>query len=153
MLFGILIGFVTLLFPFVAVASIHDESLSALEALVADDNRSNADKGVATYYATRFAGRRTTSGERYNPDRMTAAHATLPLGSVVKVQRQGTDDGVIVRINDRCSSRHASRNLIDLSRLAAMQIGVWGKGMTRVMITHLKEWSSEDELLLREMMD
>ena len=59
------------------------------------------ERGKATYYANSLAGRRTASGERYDPRALTAAHKTLAFGTMVKVVR--VDDGreVIVRINDR----------------------------------------------------
>ncbi len=110
-----------------------------LEELVSSESGRDPRAGVASYYASRFIGLRTTSGERYDPDKLTAAHATLPLGTVVRVHNDSTDQNVIVRINDRCHPRHASKNLIDLSRLAAKQIGLWGKGMIKVHIIPLKE--------------
>ncbi len=124
-----------------------------LEALVRQENQRDPRDGVATYYANRFAGRRTTSGERYDPDGLTAAHATLPLGSVVRVHNDRTNRDVVVRINDRCSIRHAAKNLIDLSRLAAREIGLWGKGMTRVRIVPLSDGDTAmDARLVQELM-
>lgn len=110
-----------------------------LEALLQQSSQRDPRDGVATYYASKFIGRRTSSGERYHPDKLTAAHATLPLGTVVRVRNPKTGQDVVVRINDRCHPRHASRNLIDLSRQAAKQIGLWGKGLIRVQIITLKE--------------
>src|SRR5690606_21122264 len=55
--------------------------------------------GMASWYGDAFAGRKTASGERFNPDEYTAAHRTLPFGSKVRVSRGGKS--VIVRINDR----------------------------------------------------
>lgn len=110
-----------------------------LEQLVQQASPRDPQDGVATYYASRFIGRRTMSGERYHPDKLTAAHATLPLGAVVRVHNPKTSQDVVVRINDRCHPRHASKNLIDLSRLAAKKIGLWGKGMIKVQIVPLAE--------------
>ena len=110
-----------------------------LEALLQQSSQRDPSDGVATYYASKFIGRRTSSGERYHPDKLTAAHATLPLGTVVRVRNPKTGQDVVVRINDRCHPRHASRNLIDLSRQAAKQIGLWGKGLIKVQIITLKE--------------
>ena len=139
------------MFPSTALAVTTDHSINALEALVENHSGSSSREGVATYYASRFEGRRTSSGERYNPYLMTAAHATLPLGTVVSVEELNSSRSVIVRINDRCHPRHASRNLIDLSRIAAGQIGLWGKGVKKVMISQLIGWGSEDETILREL--
>lgn len=121
----------------VPATSIDDQ----LEALVQQSSPRDPRDGVATYYASRFIGRRTSSGERYHPDKLTAAHATLPLGTVVRVENPKTGQDVVVRINDRCHPRHAPRNLIDLSRRAAQQIGLWGKGMIKVSIIPLAEAS------------
>lgn len=121
----------------VPATSIDDQ----LEALVQQSSPRDPRNGVATYYASRFIGRRTSSGERYHPDKLTAAHATLPLGTVVRVENPKTGQDVVVRINDRCHPRHAPKNLIDLSRRAAQQIGLWGKGMIKVSIIPLAEAS------------
>ena len=94
-------------------------------------------EGFASYYASRFEGRRTTSGHRYNPDKMTAAHESLPLGTVVRVVNPATKQEVHVTITDRCASK--SFHFIDLSRAAAKKIGLWGKGKIKVVIIPLLE--------------
>ncbi|MDD2500318.1 MAG: septal ring lytic transglycosylase RlpA family protein [Geobacter sp.] len=111
------------------------------------DNLKDPQIGVATYYASRFIGRRTTSGQRYHPDKMTAAHALLPLGTMVTVENTANGQKVSVVINDRCHPRHAVRNLIDLSRAAAQQIGLWGKGAVKVRIVPLEKKHPLDDLL------
>ena len=103
-----------------------------LETLVRDGGLKDPREGLATYYAARFTGRRTTSGERYDPDRLTAAHATLPLKTIVQVVNRTTGQSVQVVINDRCRKRRFQ--LIDLSRAAAVKIGLWGKGAMKVLI-------------------
>ncbi|XXS02328.1 septal ring lytic transglycosylase RlpA family protein [Sorangium sp. So ce426] len=87
--------------------------------------------GRATYYADKFTGRRTASGERYNPRALTAAHRTLPFGAVVDVVRR---DGrrVRVRINDRGPFKRG--RIIDLSRKAAERIGLIQDGVTQVTL-------------------
>jgi rare lipoprotein A len=96
---------------------------------------STGKKGVATYYAARYKGRRTSSGERYSPAKLTAAHNDLPLGTKVKVTNLDNNCEVVVTVNDRCKKRKI--RLIDLSRAAAKELGFLGKGKTRVMITAL----------------
>lgn len=119
-----------------------------LEVLAQDgDMPKDPQIGVATYYASRFIGRRTTSGQRYHPDKMTAAHALLPLGTMVTVANIKSGQKVSVIINDRCHPRHAVRNLIDLSRAAAQQIGLWGKGAIKVRIVPFEKKNPLDELL------
>ena len=106
-----------------------------LEVLAQDGGSADDPQiGVATYYASRFAGRRTASGQRYHPDKLTAAHAVLPLGSMVTVENIKNGQKVLVVINDRCHPRHKVRNLIDLSRAAAKHIDLWGKGAVKVRI-------------------
>lgn len=139
---GCLLAVLTLLLPggysFAALPE-SDSINEQLEQLVRQGSPRDPRDGVATYYAARFIGRRTSSGERYHPDKLTAAHATLPLGTVVRVLNPRTGQDVVVRINDRCHPRHAQKNLIDLSRKAAQQIGLWGKGLIKVRIIPLTE--------------
>jgi peptidoglycan lytic transglycosylase len=91
---------------------------------------------MATYYAQRFAGRRTASGERYDPGELTAAHRTLPLGSMVRVTRaDGSGSSVVVRINDR--GPYAAGRIIDLSMAAARRLHMLESGVVRVR-TNLK---------------
>ena len=97
---------------------------------------STGKKGVATYYASRYKGRRTSSGERYNPAKLTAAHNDLPLGTKVRVTNLENDCEVVVTVNDRCKKRKI--RLIDLSRAAAKELGFIGQGKARVMITALE---------------
>jgi len=77
---------------------------------------------IASWYGRRFAGRPTTSGERFDPHRLTAASITVPLGSVVKVDNPKNGRSVRVRIND-CGPFAPGRGL-DLSRRAAQKIGI-----------------------------
>ncbi len=117
-----------------------------LEVLAQDgDSRNDPQLGVATYYASRFIGRRTSSGQRYHPDKYTAAHAVLPLGTAVTVENLKSGQKVAVTINDRCRKR--SFQLIDLSRIAAQKIGLWGKGAVKVRITPITRHDPLQELL------
>ncbi len=88
-------------------------------------------RGRASYYSDRLAGRSTAAGERYDPGALTAAHRTLPLGTVVDVSRE---DGrhVTVRINDRGPYGHG--RIIDLSRRAAAEIGMLRVGVADVVL-------------------
>ena len=118
----------------------HERSASLLrnlEELVKKSSLFESVEGVATYYARRFEGRRTTSGHRYNPDKLTAAHESLPLGTVVKVVNPVSKQSVLVTITDRCASK--TFHFIDLSRAAAKKIGLWGKGKIKVVIIPLLE--------------
>jgi rare lipoprotein A len=108
-----------------------------LEELLLQSSPYESVEGFASYYARRFEGRRTTSGHRYNPDKMTAAHQSLPLGTVVRVVNPVTNQEVHVTITDRCAPK--SFHFIDLSRAAAKKIGLWGKGKIKVVIIPLLE--------------
>jgi len=96
--------------------------------------------GIASYYAKKFHGRRTTSGERYHPEKMTAAHQSLPLGTRVRVRNLANGREVTVVVNDRC--RKKSIPFIDLSRAAAKKLGFFGAGITKVAIMPLTESGS-----------
>lgn len=110
-----------------------------LEKLVAKGSRKHARHGFATYYASKFNGRNTASGHRYHPDKMTAAHQSLPFGTVVRVLNPANNLDVHVTINDRCAPKRY--HFIDLSRAAAKKIGLWGKGRIKVVIIPLIEES------------
>lgn len=115
---------------------------SNLEELVLKSSVRTTKEGYASYYAKRFEGRRTASGQRYNPDKLTAAHRSLPLGTVVRVINPATSQEVHVTVNDRCASKPFP--FIDLSRAAAKKIGLWGKGKIRVVIIPLLEENLEE---------
>ena len=78
-------------------------------------------QGMASYYADRFHGRRTASGESFDKSALTAAHPTLPFGSLVRVTNPRNGQQVVVRINDR--GPFSGGRVIDLSRAAAEQLG------------------------------
>lgn len=91
-------------------------------------------EGMASYYGRAFAGRRTASGEAFNPGELTAAHRTLPFGSRVKVTDISSGRSVVVRINDRGPFGHRGR-LIDVSEAAARELGIIARGSGRVSIS------------------
>jgi len=121
------------------------------EVLLSDENKVNnrqnlspsvqtvGKKGFATYYAKKYDGKRTASGSRYCPRKLTAAHQSLPLGTKVKVVNLANQNEVHVTINDRCRKRGFP--FIDLSRAAAKQLGFLGKGTAKVVIVALNEKS------------
>ena len=89
-------------------------------------------EGTASYYGPGFAGRRTASGERFNPNALTAAHRTLPMGSRIRVTNPNNGKSVVVRVNDR-GPFHGNR-ILDLSHEAARVIGIARRGTGRVLI-------------------
>jgi len=90
-----------------------------------------------TYYAKKFEGRRTTSGVRYRAKKMTAAHMSLPFGTVVTVTNPANGKSVDVEINDR--GPHSRKFKIDLSAAAAKELGFYGKGVAKLEISYLPE--------------
>jgi rare lipoprotein A len=91
--------------------------------------------GDASYYSFREDGKRTASGERYNPYRFTAASRTLPLGTIVRVEDLKNKRSVLVKINDRGPYADTRWRIIDLSRRAAGQLGMLKKGISRVKVS------------------
>lgn len=88
--------------------------------------------GEASYYAHRFHGRRTASGERFNMNAMTAAHKTLPFGTKVRVTNPANRRSVVVRINDR--GPFTNGRVIDVSHKAAQRLGIITAGHARVKL-------------------
>jgi rare lipoprotein A len=88
-------------------------------------------EGRASYYGKSFVGKRTASGERYDPNLMTAAHKTLPLGTRVRVTRVG-GPSVVVRVNDRCGCTHG--RIIDVSEAAARKLDMIRIGVIPVRL-------------------
>ncbi len=88
------------------------------------------ERGIASWYGGRFHGQRTASGERFNTNEMTAAHPSLPFGTLVSVRNTRTGREVVVRINDR--GPFARNRVIDLSYAAAREVGVAGPGTASV---------------------
>lgn len=91
----------------------------------------------ATYYAKKFEGRRTTSGVRYRGKKLTAAHLTLPFGTIVTVTNPDNGKSVDVEVNDR--GPHSRKYKIDVSAAAAKALGFYGKGVAQLEISYLPE--------------
>jgi rare lipoprotein A len=109
-------------------APVIDEAAPAVEEVApvvhepAADLQEEVGRGLASWYGPGFHGRRTASGERFDMHGLTAAHRTLPFGTVVRVQSQVNGRTVDVRINDR--GPFLARRVIDLSRGAAEALGL-----------------------------
>ena len=94
-------------------------------------------RGVASYYGKRFHGKQTASGEIFDKEKMTAAHRTLPFGTIVKVSREDNGNFVYVRINDR--GPFSRNRLIDLSRKAAEKLGIIRRGHQKIVMEVMRE--------------
>ena len=88
--------------------------------------------GVASYYHDKFQNRLTASGEKFDQKKMTAAHNALPLNTWIKVTNLSNNKSVIVRVNDRLHRKNT--RLVDLSNVAAKNLGYFGHGLTRVKV-------------------
>lgn len=97
---------------------------------VMDSARGYRERGVASWYGTKFNGRATSSGELYDICQFTAAHKTLPLPSYVRVTNLDNGRSLVVRVNDR-GPFHSGR-IMDLSYAAAVRLGVDRTGTARV---------------------
>lgn len=95
--------------------------------------------GTASYYASKFNGRKTCSGQKFDNKELTAAHKYLKFGTYVKVRNLKNDSTVIVRINDRLPK--SSKRSIDLTQKAAKQLNFISAGLTKVEITVLDSLS------------
>jgi len=94
-------------------------------------------RGEASYYGRAFAGRKTASGETFEPERFTAAHRTLPFGTVLRVTRVGTKSVVYVRVNDR-GPFGKKRRILDLSQAAAGELDMLRDGVCEVRVEVLE---------------
>ncbi|MEI6507533.1 MAG: septal ring lytic transglycosylase RlpA family protein [Bacteroidota bacterium] len=103
-----------------------------------------SERGKASFYAHKFNGRRTTSGEIYSRKKLTAAHRTLPFGTKVKVTNVETNKWVIVTINDR--GPRSKKRIIDLSWKAAKRIGMSTTvGVVEVIVEQVPLIKSPDD--------
>ena len=91
--------------------------------------------GNASWYGNQFHGRKTSSGERYNMNALTAAHKTLPIPSYARVTNTKNGKSVIVRVNDR-GPFHGNR-VIDVSKAAAQQLGFINQGTAHVKVEQI----------------
>ncbi|HPY38951.1 MAG TPA: septal ring lytic transglycosylase RlpA family protein [Thiolinea sp.] len=89
--------------------------------------------GMASFYAKKFHGRFTASGQRYDNNGFTAAHSLLPFGTKLKVTNLHNKRSVVVTVNDR-GAFHAYGRIVDLSRAAAKEIGMLGRGTAKVKL-------------------
>jgi rare lipoprotein A len=120
------------------VDALTESAATAIEAVMTAIGAGDApqtmeiDRGKGSWYGGRFHGRRTASGEKFDMHDLTAAHKTLPFGTRVRVRDLQTGKEVVVRINDR--GPHVRGRIIDLSRAAAVALGVLHAGEAAVAL-------------------
>ena len=101
------------------------------------EKKSVVKYGIASFYAQKFNGRKTSTGAIYNSKILTAACNVLPLGTWVKVTNLRNKKTVIVEINDHL--HYKNKRLIDLSKAAAHKLGFISRGITRVKLEVLED--------------
>jgi rare lipoprotein A len=106
------------------------------------------ETGIGSWYGDEFAGKLTANGEIFYPERVTAAHKTLPMPSVVRVTNLDNGKSLVLRINDR--GPFVAGRIIDLSREAARRIGYKDNGLARVRVQVMAEQSLRLEKLARD---
>jgi rare lipoprotein A len=99
---------------------------------VMDSSRGHVERGIASWYGTKFHGRKTSNGETYDMYAMTAAHKHLPLPTYARVTNLENGRSIVVRVNDR-GPFHDNR-VIDLSYAAAYKLGMLAKGTAAVEV-------------------
>ena len=92
--------------------------------------------GLGSYYANKFAGRATASGSIYRPGEMTAAHNTLPFGTLIRVTNTRNGRSVEVTVTDR--GPHTKGYIVDVSRRAAVQLDLIEAGVGPVQLTVIR---------------
>ncbi len=88
--------------------------------------------GTASYYAHKFHGRTTASGEIYDENRLTAAHPKLPFGTLVRVTNLSNNRSVVLKVNDRGPT--SGKRIIDVSFRAAQKLDFVREGIVRVRL-------------------
>jgi rare lipoprotein A len=100
------------------------------------------ETGYASWYGGKFHGRYTASGEIYDMNKLTAAHKTLPFGTMVKVINTENGKSIVVKINDR--GPFVEGRIIDLSRAAAEKIGMLKTGIAKVIVEIVSEQEQKE---------
>lgn len=96
------------------------------------------ESGIASYYSDVFNGLRMANGDRYDPEELTCAHPTAPIGSILKVARKDNPDhSVMVIVTDR--GPFVKGRIIDLSKRAARELGILHHGIMEVVVAIIKK--------------
>jgi len=124
------------------VVSVEEETVTADRSLV-----EFVDKGSmkASWYGPGFHGRKTANGEIYDQMSFTAAHKSLKFGTLLKITNQKNNKSVVIRINDRGPYIHG-RDL-DLSKAAALELGMVRKGVARFKVEEIKIAGLDNQLM------
>ena len=102
--------------------------------------KGSIQSGLGSYYADKFNGRPTASGSTYRPNQMTAAHNTLPFGTLIRVTNTRNGRSVDVTVTDR--GPHTKGYIVDVSHRAAVQLGIIEAGVVPVQVTVIRAANS-----------
>ena len=114
-------------------------SFALVTFLVASCTPKITQTGKASYYADKFNGRKTASGQKFRNSKLTAAHKTLPFGTKIKVTNLDNGRSVKVEVNDR--GPFVAGRIVDLSKKAARRIDMIDKGVGNVKIEYRRNSS------------
>lgn len=130
------------------VDSVSEEKEPETSAIIATPLPLTIEAGIASWYGAKHHGRRTANGERFDQKKLTAAHPTLPWGSIVRVTSLANGKSVDVRINDR--GPFVKGRIIDLSRAAARALGMAGLMQVQLEVLTPIEMPGNRELIVDE---
>lgn len=116
---------------------------------VLDSAHGFVQRGMASWYGKKFHGRKTSSGEIYNMNAMTAAHKTLPLPTYVRVKNIANGKAVVVKVNDR--GPFVGDRIIDLSYAAAQKLDVVGPGTATVEVSVVNSATDSSRAVVRSI--
>lgn len=111
----------------------YDRDTGGYPGAVQARNAGYTETGEISYYAAKFDGRKTASGEKFKKEGFTAAHRTLPFGTKLKVTNLENGNSVIVKVNDR--GPYSSSRVLDVSPAAARKLGLMGRGFAKASLT------------------
>jgi rare lipoprotein A len=120
-----LVVFIWIFVPLVATAQSQPAAAGAGSAPI---------KGICVYYNDKFQGHAVASGGKYDKEALTAAHKTLPFGTMVKVTNLGNNKSVVVRVNDRGPHGGSKAKIIEITSRAAKEIDMIKEGKAKVQI-------------------
>jgi len=115
-------------------------------ALAADSGRDSAVAVLASWYGLDHQGLLTASGERFDRNKLTAAHPSLPLGTLLRITNPANGRQVLVRINDRGPFRRG--RMLDISETAARRLGMLGRGLAWLQI-EVAGWQASEPRMPR----
>ena len=133
-----------LAFIFVLFSSVHlNAQPDVTDTLTVVKTKTKSHFGIASYYADKFEGRQTASGEIYYGKKLSAACNILPLGTLIRVTNLRNKKKVIVKVNDRMHPKN--KRIVDMSYSAAQLLGYTKRGLTEVRVEVLTKADLEVE--------